>query len=341
VFGAGRARLYLEDGLNDRNAVAGERILRADVDEALAGHRLDQVLASLFDDYSRSRLQTWIKEGRVTVDGGVKRPRDRVSLGQRIELRATLDDQVPIQPQAIDLDIVYEDDALLVVDKPAGMVVHPAAGNPDGTLQNALLHHFPASAALPRAGIIHRLDKNTTGLMVVAKTTLAHKRLVVALQARDVEREYAAVATGVMVCGGTVNEPIGRHPAQRTKMAVVVSGKPAITHYRLLEGFRAHSFLQVNLETGRTHQIRVHMAYLRHPLVGDAVYGGRPKLPTGPLPDLVFALRNFGRQALHARKLSLLHPVDRRPMTWESPLPADMNDLLDVLRRDEQYERAT
>lgn len=325
--------------MNDQNTLSGERLLRAEVDERLVGQRLDQVLAHLFGDFSRNRLQNWIRQGRVTVDGYAKRPRDRVRLGQRIELRALLDAQVPVHPQAIDLEIIYEDDALLVVNKTAGMVVHPAAGNPDGTLQNALLHHLPELATLPRAGIVHRLDKDTTGLMAVAKSPLAHKRLVEALRLRDVTREYAAIVSGVVISGGIVNAPIGRHPTLRTKMAVVAIGKAAVTHYRVTELFRAHSLLQVNLETGRTHQIRVHMAYLRYPLVGDSVYGGRPKLPLNPLPELSSAVRGFGRQALHARRLSLQHPLDRRPMTWESPLPNDMTKLLVVLRQDKRDQR--
>lgn len=320
--------------MSDQDPNCSDRLLRAEVTPAEAGQRLDQALAGLFGEFSRSRLQDWVREGRVTVDGGQRRSRDRVLAGERIELRARLDDQVAVRPQAIELVVVFEDEHLLVIDKPAGLVVHPAAGNPDGTVQNALLHHAPALAALPRAGIVHRLDKDTTGLMVVAKTPAAHRHLVAALQARAVKREYRAVAIGVPRGGGTVDAPIGRHPTQRIRMAVHPAGKPAVTHYRVLERFRAHSLLQVNLETGRTHQIRVHMAHIGYPLVGDALYGGRPKLPKRPSDHLVTALRGFGRQALHALRLGLPHPLTGEHMLWEAPLPADLAQLLEVLRED-------
>ena len=232
------------------------------------------------------------------------------------------------------MELVYEDDHLLVVNKPAGLVVHPAAGNPDGTLQNALLHHDPALVDLPRAGIVHRLDKDTTGLMVVAKTASAHKTLVEALQAREVKREYRALVTGKPTAGGTVEAPIGRHPAKRTRMAVVSSGKHAITHYRIAERFRIHTLLAVNLETGRTHQIRVHMAHLHYPLVGDPVYGGRVKLPPAADEQTRQMLQSFRRQALHAYRLGLRHPATGEPMQWQADIPEDMQALLECLRED-------
>jgi 23S rRNA pseudouridine1911/1915/1917 synthase len=308
--------------------------LSAGVDSALAGQRLDQALAALFTDFSRSRLQQWIREGRVRVDGRVRRGRDRVAGGELVDLDAILEPQGEVAPEAIPLDIVHQDDHIFVIDKPADLVVHPAAGNWEGTLQNALLHLDPGLAALPRSGIVHRLDKDTSGLLVVARTPGAHKRLVDALQARAVKREYRAVVAGVVVAGGTVEAPIGRHPTARTRMAVTTAGKPAVTHYRVLERFRAHSYLRVNLETGRTHQIRVHLAHVRHPIVGDPVYGGRPQLPARAAPVLVEALRAFRRQALHARRLGLAHPATGEWLEWESPLPADMARLLDALRAD-------
>jgi 23S rRNA pseudouridine1911/1915/1917 synthase len=300
----------------------------------LAGKRLDQALAQLFPDYSRSRLQQWVKAGLVTLDGVTCRPRDKVLGGEWVALEARLEDQVECRPQAIDLDIVYEDASLILINKPAGLVVHPAAGNPDGTLQNALLHHDPELIQLPRAGIIHRLDKETTGLLVIARTPAAHKALVEQLQAREFDREYRAVVTGVMTAGGSVDEPIGRHPTQRIKMAVHRAGKEAVTHYRVLERFRAHTYLKINLETGRTHQIRVHMAHLRYPLVGDPVYAGRLRQPAGASEQLREALRRFRRQALHALKLGLTHPESGEWMEWESPLPEDMQLLLEALRAD-------
>ncbi|MCW8908379.1 MAG: 23S rRNA pseudouridine(1911/1915/1917) synthase RluD [Sedimenticola sp.] len=308
--------------------------LSARVGDELAGKRLDQALAQLFPDYSRSRLQQWVKEGRVTVDGASCRPRDKVLGGERVSLEAHLEEQVECRPQPIELSIVYEDEAVIVIDKPAGLVVHPAAGNPDGTLQNALLHHDPGLIQLPRAGIIHRLDKETTGLLVIARSPVAHKRLVEQLQARAFEREYLALVWGVMTAGGSVDEPIGRHPTQRTRMAVNYSGKEAVTHYRVLERFRAHTSLRVKLETGRTHQIRVHMAHIRHPLVGDPVYGGRLRQPAGASEALREQLRSFRRQALHARRLGLSHPLSDEWMEWESPLPDDIQTLLQVLRED-------
>lgn len=327
-------RDYNHKPVSDQNSNETEKFLCAEVEAELNGLRLDQAVARLFTDFSRSRLQAWIKEGRVTVDGELRKPRDKVVAGEEIELRALFEDQVPCRPQDIPLDIVYEDPYILVIDKPAGLVVHPAAGNPDGTLQNALLYHDPALIELPRAGIVHRLDKDTTGLMVVAKTAAAHKNLVEALQAREVKREYRALVIGRPTAGGTVDEPIGRHPSVRTRMAVNPNGKPAVTHYRIAERFRAHTLLQVNLETGRTHQIRVHMSHLRYPLVGDSLYGGRPQSPPRASAELQAALRGFKRQALHAYRLGLAHPVSGEAMSWQTPIPHDMESLLALLRED-------
>ncbi|MES9868517.1 MAG: 23S rRNA pseudouridine(1911/1915/1917) synthase RluD [Sedimenticola sp.] len=300
----------------------------------LAGKRLDQALAALFPDFSRSRLQQWLKEGLVTLDGRTCKAKEKVMGGERVELEAHLDDQVACVPQEIPLDVLYEDGEILVINKPVGLVVHPAAGNPDGTLQNALLHHSPDLIQLPRAGIVHRLDKETSGLLVVAKTTGAHRSLIEQLQAREIKREYRALVMGVMTAGGTVDEPIGRHPVHRIRMAVVQSGKPAVTHYRVLERFRAHTYLKVNLETGRTHQIRVHMAHIRHPLVGDPLYGGRFRIPAGASPGLIEALRGFRHQALHARALGLEHPKTGEWIEWKAPLPEAFESLLLKMRED-------
>lgn len=311
-----------------------ERQHTGEVGPDLAGRRLDQALASLFGEYSRSRLQDWTRQGRVQVNGKLLRPRDKVALGDRVTLQALLDDQVECRPQPIPLERVFEDEHLLVVNKPAGLVVHPAAGNPDGTLQNGLLHHDPSLAELPRAGIVHRLDKDTTGLMVVARSQLAYTRLVRDLAARRVKREYRALVVGKLRVGGSIDQPIGRHPTQRTRMAVNPLGKPALTHYRVLETFRAHTLLRVNLETGRTHQIRVHMAHLRHPLFGDPVYGGRLQIPGGVDDQLRAIMRGFQRQALHAKRLGLVHPASGREMQWDAPIPLDMSELLEGLRAD-------
>ena len=307
-------------------------VLRLHIEPAQAGRRLDQALAELLPDFSRSRLQAWIEAGRVLLDGGPCRCRDKVWGGEQVWLDPLLPPLAECRPQAIPLRIVYEDDHLIVIDKPAGLVVHPAAGNPDGTLQNALLHHAPGLDRLPRSGIVHRLDKDTTGLLVVAKTLKAHKSLVDQLQARRVHREYRALVAGSLVAGGTVDAPVGRHPTQRTRMAVVSDGRPAVTHYQVLERFPAHTLLAVRLETGRTHQIRVHLSHLRHPLVGDTLYGARVRLPKGASAALVTALQGFPRQALHAIRLGLDHPETGEPVFWEVPMAADLAWLLDLLR---------
>lgn len=302
------------------------------------GQRLDQVAAQLFSDYSRSRLQSWIKDGSLTVDGRTQRPRDTLYGGEKLELEAELEDQGDWKAEAIDLEVVYEDDFILVINKPAGLVVHPAAGHQDGTLLNALLHHAPELSKVPRAGIVHRLDKDTTGLMVVAKTLEAQTDLVLQLQARSVTREYECVVVGVMTSGGKIDEPIARHGTNRQKMAIMAGGKQAVSHYRVLSRFRAHTHVKVKLETGRTHQIRVHMSYLRFPLIGDQTYGGRLRIPPGATPELIKMLREFPRQALHARRLELVHPNDGRTMRWEAPLPQDMVELLALLREDGEME---
>jgi 23S rRNA pseudouridine1911/1915/1917 synthase len=308
--------------------------LTGKVPEELAGQRLDQALAQLFSQYSRSRLQQWLKQGCVLVDGRQQRPRDKVYGGERVEINATLEAEGEWQAQAIALDIVYEDESLIVINKPAGLVVHPAAGNPEGTMLNALLHHDPDLASVPRAGIVHRLDKDTTGLLVVARTLESQKQLVEQLQARTFLREYQAVVNGVITAGGKVEAPVGRHPVQRKRMAVVNNGKPAITHYRVEQRFRAHTWLRVKLETGRTHQIRVHMAHLHHSLVGDPLYGGRLRIPKGCSDALRETLRSFKRQALHASHLGLRHPASGEMMDWQQPLPTDMAELIAQLQQD-------
>ncbi len=310
--------------------------LQASVPAHMHGSRLDQVAAQLFPQYSRSRLQAWIKAGELSVDGQQCRPRDKVPGGALVRIDALLQSQVLWQGQDIALDVIYEDDAILVIDKPAGLVVHPAAGHEQGTLVNALLAHAPELAQLPRAGIVHRLDMETSGLLVVARTLPAHRHLVEQLQERTVKREYCAICIGAMTGGGTVDAPIGRHPRQRKKMAVLAAGgKPAITHYRLAQRFGHHTRITVNLETGRTHQIRVHMAHRRYPLIGDPQYGGRPRIPRGASDLLIDTLRNFPRQALHARALGLLHPETEEPLEFESPLPQDILDLIAVLERED------
>lgn len=305
------------------------------VKDAQLGQRLDQAIAELFSDFSRSRLKDWLLDGKVQVDGEVvTKPRTKVMGGEVIVLHAELEDEERWEAQDIPLDIVYEDDDIIVINKPRGFVVHPGAGTPDGTVLNALLHHFPDIAEVPRAGIVHRLDKDTTGLMVVAKTVPAQTRLVRALQKRNITREYEAIAIGRMTAGGRVEQPIGRHSTKRTLMAVAPLGKPAITHYRVAEHFREHTRIRLRLETGRTHQIRVHMAYLQHPLLGDTAYGGRARIPRGATPELAEKIRQFDRQALHAVMLKFEHPVTGEELEFHAPVPDDMVAMSDALRTD-------
>ena len=309
--------------------------LEASTEAAHFGLRLGQVLADLFPEYSRSKLKTWIQDGNVAVNGEVITvPRHKMQMDELVTVQAEMDVQVTSEAQDIALNIVYEDEHILVINKPADLVVHPGAGNPSGTVLNALLNHCPEIDKVPRAGIVHRLDKDTTGLMVVAKTIPAQTHLVDQLQRREMSREYEAVALGTMVAGGIVDAPIGRHATKRTHMAVREMGKPAVTHFRVIEKFRAYTHLRLKLETGRTHQIRVHMAHIKHPLLGDQVYGGRPRLPKGASEEFIAALRGFQRQALHAAQLSLFHPETEEWMTWKAPLPQDMQDLLKAVKKD-------
>lgn len=303
-----------------------------------AGSRLDQALALLFPEFSRSRLQQWIKQGAVLVDGRPLRPKDKLIGGETVVVDAAVEAADDVRPQDIALAVLYEDEQILVIDKPAGLVVHPGAGNAQDTLQNALLHHAPALARIPRSGIVHRLDKDTSGLLVVAKTLQAHKALVAQLQARSVTREYLALVNGTFTAGGRVDAPIGRHPRDRVRMAVVDNGRDALTEYRIDRRFQAHTLLRVALRTGRTHQIRVHMAHIGHPLVGDPVYGGRTLLPKGATDTVRDALRGFRRQALHAARLALYHPASGEEMSWQTPLPADMQALLAVLARESPWQ---
>ncbi|HMM58340.1 MAG: 23S rRNA pseudouridine(1911/1915/1917) synthase RluD [Xanthomonadales bacterium PRO7] len=301
-----------------------------------AGRRLDQALAGMFPEFSRSRLTAWIRSGDVRVDGEIALPRQIVRGGEEVILRAELAPEVAMAPEDIALDIRYEDADVIVVNKPPGLTVHPGAGQPSGTLQNALLHFDPELAKIPRAGIVHRLDKDTSGVMVVARSLRAHTALVEQLQARDMHRQYVAIVYGSMIAGGSVDAPIGRHPRDRLKQAIVEepAGRRAVTHYRVRERFRAHTLVECRLETGRTHQIRVHMAHVKHALLGDQTYGGGLKLPKGATPELAEAMREFRRQALHAETLEFAHPADGRAIRVDAELPADMQALLAALRED-------
>jgi 23S rRNA pseudouridine1911/1915/1917 synthase len=312
--------------------IAGERIeQQAVVPSSDIGRRFDQVAADLFSDFSRSRLQRWIKQGDLLVNSQRQVPKYKLLGGEILDLNTELAAEGDWQAEDIPLNIVFEDDAILVVNKSADFVVHPAAGNYSGTVLNALLHHCPGLVSVPRAGIVHRLDKDTTGLMVVAKTLQAHTHLVTQLQARTVRREYEAVVTGVVIAGGTVDQPVGRHAKQRTKMAVISDGKEARTHFKVLDRFDGHSHLRLKLETGRTHQIRVHMAHIKYPIVGDDLYAGRLRLHKGASEELQDCIKAFGRQALHAKELALLHPTTGELIGWSSELPEDMLNLLEAL----------
>jgi 23S rRNA pseudouridine1911/1915/1917 synthase len=306
----------------------------ARVPDADAGRRFDAVLAGLFPEFSRSRLAEWIKSGDALLDGAQVRPRDPVRGGEEVTLAVVLDTQTEAEPEDIALTILHEDRDVFVIDKPAGLVVHPGAGNPDGTLVNALLFRDPGLAALPRAGIVHRLDKDTSGVMVVARTLQAHAALVEQLSARAVHRQYLAIVVGALVSGGTANAAIDRHPRDRLRMTARDDGRDAVTHYRLRERFRAHTALECRLETGRTHQIRVHMAHLKHPIVGDPLYGGSLRLPRAASEELIAALRAFKRQALHAETLEFIHPLSGEPLRCSAPVPPDMQELMRLLRED-------
>ncbi len=308
--------------------------LSATIPEQHAGQRLDQVLASLFQQHSRARLQGWIRDGKVLLNNTSVSQRFRVKGGERVCIKAELEQQSESRAEAIPLQIITEDEHLLVLNKPAGLVVHPGAGNPQHTLLNALLHHYEPLAYVPRAGIVHRLDKDTTGLMVVAKNIETHTRLVEAMQAREINRQYLACVRGELVAGGMVDEPIGRHPKHRTKMAVHPQGKPARTEYRIEQRFRHFTLLRCKLESGRTHQIRVHLAHIHHAVVGDPLYGGRAALPAGCSESIRSAIKSFRRQALHACELQLRHPQTSEACCWTAPMPDDFSALLNVLQHE-------
>ncbi len=306
------------------------------VADELAGMRLDQAAARLFPDYSRAKLQQCIRDAQLLIDGRPGGVRDKVSGGETLSLSVVETAKVSFEPEKLPLEIVFEDAEVMIVNKPADLVVHPAAGNYTGTLLNGLLAYCPALEALPRAGIVHRLDKDTSGLMVVAKTPAAHQSLVMQLQKRTVSRQYDAIVQGVVTAGGTIDAPLGRHPSQRTKRAVsgASDARAAVTHYRVQKRFRSHSHLRMQLETGRTHQIRVHLAHIGYPILGDMTYGGRMSYPRGASPELLECIQQFRRQALHARILGFIHPVEEEYMEWESALPADMQQLLSLLEQD-------
>jgi 23S rRNA pseudouridine1911/1915/1917 synthase len=321
-----------ENKINDKTPLTVQRSLM--VPSHLAGLRIDRATAVMFPEFSRSRLSDWIKCGYVQVNGHVTRPRDMAIEGTWVNINATLEPEVAYLPEAKTLDVRYEDADLLVINKPPGLVVHPGAGNHSGTLQNALLYYDANLEHVPRAGIVHRLDKDTSGLMVVARTLVAHTALVEMLALRQVHRQYEALVYGELVAGGTINKPIGRDPRDRVRMAVLENAKPAVTHYRIRERFAAHTLLQVQIETGRTHQIRVHLASVRHPIVGDLVYGAL-KFPRGATPDLKEKLQHFRRQALHAEQLSFIHPTSKQELTVSAPRPADFEVLLMAMREAE------
>jgi len=303
------------------------------IEKKQAGNRLDHALQQLLPDYSRSKIQQWIQQGFVCLNHETCKPRQKVFSGDLIDLDVPEQKVISDQPQAIEFEILHQDDDIFVVNKPADLVVHPAAGHADGTLVNGLLAHDPRLQQLPRAGIVHRLDKDTTGVMVVARNLSAHHWLVAQLQARCVKREYIAITQGVVTAGRSIETGIGRHPQNRKKMSVQSGGKPAITHFQVARKFTHHSLVKVQLETGRTHQIRVHMAHIKYPLLGDSLYGGRQRIPAGADETLAAAIKAFRRQALHAQRLSFEHPGSRELVSFEAPLPDDFSTLLDVLKQ--------
>jgi len=308
--------------------------LSATIPEDMAGKRLDQALAALFSEHSRTRLQQWIKNGQVRVNNKIMRQRDKVLGGEIVEIETLYEIRDTWEAEEIKLQIIHEDETFFILNKPAGLVVHPGAGNPEHTLLNALLYYDPQLKIVPRAGIVQRLDKDTSGLMVIARTPETQTYLVSQMQERKITREYQAIVSGVMTAGGTIDKPIGRHPKHRTRMAVVDNGKPAISHYRIITKYPAHTHIRVQLETGRTHQIRVHMAYLHYPIVGDPVYAGRPQVPKGASGELVTAIQSFPRQALHASAIELQHPTTGNSLRFEEPLPDDIQTLINLLKID-------
>ena len=303
------------------------------IEKQLAGNRLDQALQSLLPDYSRSRIQNWIQKGFVRVNRAHCKPRQKVFSGDLVALDVPRQQEIAHAPQPVEFSILHQDEDLFVIDKPAGLVVHPAAGHRDGTLVNGLLERDPMLSQVPRAGVVHRLDKDTTGVMVVARNLIAHRFLVEELQARRVKREYVAIARGVVTAGRSIETGIGRHPVQRKKMAVRDDGKPALTRFRVVRKFQHYSLLRLELETGRTHQIRVHMAHINHPLLGDPVYGGRSRVPAGIDDALREAIEGFDRQALHAERLAFMHPSSREAVAFEAPLPGDLRQMIQLLER--------
>jgi 23S rRNA pseudouridine1911/1915/1917 synthase len=312
------------------------QVIDLQIPPELAGERLDTALARLMPQHSRTRIKGWIEDGAVLVDRRACKPRDEVEAGARVGIRVMLETvaQPQVMPEPIELTLAHQDNDVFVVDKPAGLVVHPGAGNPTHTMQNALLALDPSLAALPRAGLIHRLDKDTSGLLVVARNAEAQTSLSRQLEARTMAREYLTVCVGVMTGGGTIDAPIGRNRSDRLRMAVRGSGRPAVTHYRVVERYRAHTFLSVKLETGRTHQIRLHLSHLKYPIVGDPVYGGRFGQPKGAAKQLIDTLRGFKRQALHAASLGFDHPRSGKRLSLQSPVPEDFEHLLLALRED-------
>jgi len=308
--------------------------LSATIPKDMAGKRLDQVLAVLFSEHSRTRLQAWIKNGQVRVNNKIMRQRDKVLGGENVEIETSYEIRDTWEAEEIKLQIIHEDETFFILNKPAGLVVHPGAGNPEHTLLNALLYYDPQLRIVPRAGIVQRLDKDTSGLMVIARTPETQTYLVAQMQKRKITREYQAIVTGVMTAGGTIDKPVGRHPKHRTRMAVVDNGKPATSHYRIITKYPAHTHIRVQLETGRTHQIRVHMAYLHYPIIGDPVYAGRPQIPKGASSELVTAIQSFPRQALHASAIELQHPTTSESLRFEAPLPDDIQILINMLKID-------
>ncbi len=317
-----------------------EQTIELIVEEEQQGQRIDKTVATLLPEYSRSRLNRWLKEGRILINGKTCQSKDKVKCGDILQVKPALDEtEIDDKPQDIPLNIIFEDDDIIVINKPCGLVVHPGAGNQSNTLLNALLHHHPSLNTLPRAGIIHRIDKDTTGLLIIAKSLNAHHKLTQMMQEKLIKRRYLALVNGLIIAGNTIHTYMARSIKNRLKMAVSISGKEAITHYRVKTKFNNHSLLDVELETGRTHQIRVHMAHIGHPIVGDQLYGKRNYLPKNAQESLINQLQQFKHQALHAYELSLAHPISNEPLSFKAPIPEDFNSLLSSLEEHKNKNR--